>query len=46
MSKRLGHSRSSFTIDAYMHVLPDSDAAELIANAVRTAAVRIVGEAP
>lgn len=48
MSKRLGHSRSSFTIDAYMHVLPevDSDAAELIANTVRTAAVRVVGEAP
>ena len=39
VSKRLGHSRSSFTADAYTRVLPevDREAAELIAAMVRRA---------
>jgi integrase len=49
VSKRLGHSRSSFTADTYTRVLPqvDLEAAELIAAMVRQAGVKgAAGEAP
>ena len=42
LSKRLGHSRSSFTADTYARVLPEVDqgAAELIAGVVKAAGER------
>ncbi len=49
VSKRLGHSRSSFTADTYTRVLPqvDLEAAELIAAMVRQTGVKgAAGEAP
>jgi integrase len=49
VSKRLGHSRSSFTADTYTRVLPqvDQQAAELIAAMVRLAGERDAsGESP
>jgi integrase len=49
VSKRLGHSRSSFTADTYTRVLPevDQEAAELIAMMVRLAGEKgASGEAP
>lgn len=49
VSKRLGHSRSSFTADTYTRVLPqvDLEAAELIAAMVRQAGAKgAAGEAP
>jgi integrase len=39
VSKRLGHSRSSFTADTYTRVLPqvDQNAADLVAEVIRKA---------